>query len=290
MTLDVVRPKGLSEQDIWDRRHFIGGSDANCIMNGAPEDVAELIAIKRGERPPKKLDDVLPVAMGTETEDLNRRWFTKKTGRPVTHAGERRVHFLYDWLAQTLDGMTTVGDGIEAIFEAKHTSERSTMDKLVERYYPQCQHAMVVSNVSWAVLSVFFGNSQWGCVEIEYDDAYVERLLEREKLFWACRLSGERWPDLPPPPRPDIAELLKVSKPLDMSANNQWCILAERWRRLKPITKELEQVTEDLTALVDRETKKTFGAGILATVAKNGSVTFKVDPTWSVANDDEISY
>lgn len=281
---------GLSAQDIEDRKNFVGGSDANIIMNGTPEDVADLLAIKRSEKKPKNLDDVLAVQMGTYTEEFNRIWYSRKTGRPVTNVGERRVHFLYDWMAQTLDGMTTVGDGIEAIYEAKHTSERSGMEQLVERYYAQLQHAMVVSNLSWSVLSVFFGNGRWDCAEVPFDEAYADRMMNRERIFWDCRVNGRRWPDLPDPPRPDIAEVLKLSKPVDMSTNNHWCDLAATLRHLKPMTERYSATVEELKSLVDREVKVSFGAGVSARVAKNGSVTLQIDPSWQPANDDELTY
>jgi predicted phage-related endonuclease len=290
VTALTVIPRGLSARDIEERKNFIGGSDANIIMNGAPENVAELLAIKRGEKPPKNLDDVLAVQMGTETEDLNRRWFARMTGRPVANAGERRTHVLYDWMAQTLDGMTTVGDGVEAVFEAKHTSERSNMEQLVDRYYPQLMHAMIVSNLSWSVLSVFFGNGRWDFAEVPFDTAYGDRLMNRERIFWDCRLTGKRWPDLPDPPRPDIAEVLKISKPVDMSTNNRWCDLAATLRHLKPATERYAAAVEEMKTLVDREVKVTFGAGVSARVAKNGSVTLNVDTAWQPANDDDLTY
>ena len=44
---------------------------------------------KRGEVEPKDLSDNLIVQLGTVTEDLNRRWFERNTGRsvPATRAG-----------------------------------------------------------------------------------------------------------------------------------------------------------------------------------------------------------
>jgi hypothetical protein len=294
-------PRGLSEQDLIDRANFFGGSNANTLMNGTPQEIADDIAVKRGERKRKDLSRVLQVQMGVWTEEDNCDWFTLMTGRPVTNRpvngqAERRHHFLYEWMANTLDGMTTVGDGMDAIFEAKHTSERNDMETMVDRYYPQLQHSMFVSSLSWSVLSVFFGNSRWAYAEVPFDQAYSDRMIERIKLYWHCRLTGERWPELPPPPRPDIAHVLEVSAPRDMGRNNRWCELAARWRRLKPVVTELKQVTDELCAMVDKETKKTFGAGVTATVSKTGSVTIKVDPDWNpiddiAANDDdELTY
>ena len=67
-----------------DRRYFIGGSDARVIMG---DDEARLIRLwreKRGEIEPEQLDDNLIVQLGTVTEDLNRRWYERNTGSPLS--------------------------------------------------------------------------------------------------------------------------------------------------------------------------------------------------------------
>jgi predicted phage-related endonuclease len=287
---------GLSEQDLIDRKNFIGGSDANTIMTGTAREVQERIEIKRGERPNRNLDHVLPVRIGIATEELNRTWFTERTGRPVCHPGERRYHPIYDWMANTLDGETTTQSGYDAIFEAKHTSERSTMSQLVERYYPQLIHSMAVSSLSWAVLSVFFGNSTWEVAEVEFDPHYAERMIEREKLFWRCRMTGDPWPELPPGPRPDIESILKMSKPLDMSQHNEWAILAPQWRRLKSASRDFKDVSDRLKELVNPEVRRSYGRGVIASVDKRGIVSLSEDPDWVeqedllVLDDDEPAY
>lgn len=279
-------PKGLSERDLEDRRHRVGASDANTIMLAPPEDVQRLLEIKLGA-PYEDLSDNLAVQMGIETEDLNRRWFTRKTGRTVTNAGEVRQHRNHEWMVNTLDGLTTTSYDDEAILEAKHTSERCSMYQLVERYYPQLQYSMFISNLSWSVLSVFFGNGIWQMEEIEIDPAYCEdRLIPRLSLFWKCKTEGSRWPYLDPEPNPDIARILKISKPVDMSDHNEWAVLAPQWLRLRSASREFKIVSDRLKELVNPEVRRSYGRGVIAKVDKRGIVSLSEDPNW--VEQDEV--
>ena len=286
MILDI--PGGLTAQDIEDRRHFVGGSDANRIMLGTPRDVADLLFFKRGG-PASNLDDVLIVQLGIVTEDLNRKWFTRKTGRSVYGENIRVPHPANGWQAATPDGLTTASTGDDAVLEAKYSSGRISLPDLVEKYFPQVQHNMYVLNMSWTVLSVIFGDGNYAFAEIEFDPEYCDRLVERERIFWNCRLTGEPWPDLPDPPNPDIERILKMSKPLDMSRHNEWCSLAPDWLRLHQATDEFKKVDAKLKALVNPEVRRCYGAGIVGTVSKNGAKTLKPDPDYVPANNARIA-
>ena len=66
----------------WDRRYFIGGSDARIIMGGDEHALVHLWREKRGEAEPEDLSGHLVVQLGIATEDLNPR-------RPPAGAAER---------------------------------------------------------------------------------------------------------------------------------------------------------------------------------------------------------
>ena len=274
----TVPALGLTAEQIADRPNFVGGSDATTIMDGPPKDVQDRVLEKRGEKAPKNLDGILLVELGIVSEPTNRRKFFRETGRPVTIVKDRIVHPKIPWMAATLDGKTVTHAGDPAIFEAKYNSGRASLDELVRRYYPQLQHYMEVTDLSWSVLSVIFGDGTWKMAEIPRDWDYRDRLLEREKVFWNCRLTGEPWPELPPPPNPDIERILKMSKPLDMSRHNGWCSLAPDWLHLREAAERFRAVDAELKALVNPEVRKCYGAGIIGTVSRNGAKTLKPDP------------
>src|SRR5712672_3727402 len=87
-----------------DRRSFIGGSDARVIMGQDEKALIRLWQEKRGEVGPEDLSDNLIVQLGLATEDLNRQWYERNTGRSITDVQSRVKHPVIRWMAATLDG------------------------------------------------------------------------------------------------------------------------------------------------------------------------------------------
>ena len=75
-----------------DRRQFIGGSDARIIMSPDEAALVRLWKEKRGEAEPEDLSGNLVVQLGVATEDLNRTWYERNTGRRVTDLQRRVQH------------------------------------------------------------------------------------------------------------------------------------------------------------------------------------------------------
>jgi predicted phage-related endonuclease len=66
------------------RRDFIGGSDARIIMGNDEAGLIQLWREKRGEAEPEDLSGNLVVQLGVATEELNRSWYERHTGRRIT--------------------------------------------------------------------------------------------------------------------------------------------------------------------------------------------------------------
>ena len=60
------------QKRLYERRHFIGGSDARVIMGSDEVKLVRLWREKRGEIEPEDLSQDLIVQLGTITEGLNR--------------------------------------------------------------------------------------------------------------------------------------------------------------------------------------------------------------------------
>src|SRR5262245_51665510 len=75
------------------RRSFIGGSDARIIMGNNEAALVRLWREKRGEFEPEDLSGNLVVQLGTATEELNRMWYERNTGRRVTEGPAPRQAF-----------------------------------------------------------------------------------------------------------------------------------------------------------------------------------------------------
>src|SRR5436309_4522918 len=88
-----------------DRRSFIGGSDARIIMGSDEAALIQLWREKRGEAQPEDLSGNLIVQLGNSTEDLNRAWYERNSGRRVSDIQRHVKHSIIPYMAATLDGV-----------------------------------------------------------------------------------------------------------------------------------------------------------------------------------------
>jgi predicted phage-related endonuclease len=252
-----------------DRRHFIGGSDARVVMGDDEAALVRLWREKRGEVEPKDLSDILIVQLGSVTEDLNRHWYERNTGHTIKDVQLRVKHPVIKWMAATLDGVVeTTG----AIFEAKFMLPWSFSEEgAAEKYMPQLQHNMWVTNATTAVLSIITGGGKWVEITVAADSLYQHLLLTAEKKFWRCVESG----DLPrvfgaEPPRPRI-EAVRV---VDMSSSNAWAEFAGAFRQSRPAFLQHESAKAELKSLMPEDAKEAMGHGVRAKRSKSGAVSF----------------
>ena len=75
-----------------ERRAFIGGSDARIIMGSDEAALLRLWREKRGEADPEDLSSNLLVQLGAATEELNRSWYERNSGRRVADVQRRVKH------------------------------------------------------------------------------------------------------------------------------------------------------------------------------------------------------
>src|SRR5438132_7853295 len=140
--------------DVWTKRHesrrsFIGGSDARIIMGNDEAALVQLWREKRGDAEPEDLSGNLVVQLGAATEELNRSWYERNTGRHVTDIQRKVKHSAIPWMAATLDGIV---EEIGAVFEAKFMLPWSFSDELAaEKYMAQVQHNMWVTHLRESV-------------------------------------------------------------------------------------------------------------------------------------------
>jgi putative phage-type endonuclease len=152
--------------DSLNRRTFIGGSDARVIMGADEAALLRLWREKRGEVEPEDLSGNLAVQLGKATENLNRSWYERNTGRTVGDVQRLVKHSAIPWIAATLDGIV---EGAGAVFEAKFMLPWSFSEEVAaEKYMAQVQHNMWVTHLRTSVLSIITGGGKW--VEITIVD------------------------------------------------------------------------------------------------------------------------
>jgi predicted phage-related endonuclease len=253
------------------RRSFIGGSDARIIMGSDEAALIRLWREKRGEAVPEDLSGNLVVELGAATEDLNRSWFERNTGRRVRDVQRRVKHSAIPWMAATLDGIV---EGTEAVFEAKFMLPWSFSEEAAaEKYMAQLQHNMWVTHLRSSVLSIITGGGKWVEIAIPMDPFYLSVLVSAEKKFWRCVQSGET-PHLinAEQPRPRI-EAIRI---VDMSASNSWAEFAALFRNTREAFLDHERAKNELKALMPEDVKEAIGHGVRGKRSKSGAVSFDV--------------
>jgi predicted phage-related endonuclease len=255
--------------DSIDRRSFIGGSDARIIMGSDGAALVRLWREKRGEAEPEDLSGNLVVQLGAATEDLNRTWYERNTGRSIRDVQRRVRHSAIFWMVATLDGIV---EQTSAVFEAKFMLPWSFSEEAAaEKYMAQLQHNMWVTQSRLSVLSIITGGGKWVEMTIPVDPLYLSVLVSAEKKFWRCVQSGET-PHLvnAEPPRPRI-EAVRI---VDMGSSNSWGEFAALFRRTRPAYLEHERAKSELKALLPEDAKEAIGHGLRARRSKAGAVSF----------------
>jgi predicted phage-related endonuclease len=253
----------------FDRRHFIGGSDARIIMGKDEKALLRLWKEKRGEGAPLDLSGVLIVQLGLVTEDLNRRWYELNTGRRISDVQRHAIHKSIPWMAATLDGLVKETG---AVFEAKFMLPWSfTEEGAAEKHMAQLQHNMLVAGTKKSVLSIINGGGKWIEISIEADPIYQTILIAAEKAFWRAVKTGET-PALfdCEPPKPRI-EAIRV---VDMNASNSWAEFAGLFRDTQGAHADHERAKSELKTLMPEDAKEATGHGIRAKRSKSGAVSF----------------
>ena len=253
----------------WNRRSFIGGSDARIIMGADEPALVRLWREKRGEAEPEDLSGNLVVQLGATTEELNRSWYERNTGWRVTDVQRRVRHSAIPWMVATLDGTV---EGIGAVFESKFMLPWSFSEEAAaQKYMAQVQHNMWVTHLRSAVLSIITGGGKWVEITIPLDPLYLSVLVSAEKKFWRCVQSGET-PHLinAEPPRPRI-EAIRI---VDMSASNSWAEFAALFRNTRSAFLDHERAKSELKALMPEDAREAIGHGVKAKRSKSGAVSF----------------
>jgi hypothetical protein len=253
------------------RRQFIGGSDARIIMGNDEGALLRLWREKRGEAEPEDLSGNLIVQLGVATEELNRTWYERNTGRRITGVQRLVKHGAISWMAATVDGMV---EETGAVFEAKFMLPWSFSEETAaEKYMAQVQHNMWVTHCREAVLSIITGGGKWVEITIPMDPLYLTVLVSAEKKFWRCVQSGEV-PHLinAEPPRPRI-EAIRI---VDMCSSNSWAEFAALFRSTRSAFLDHERAKSELKALMPEDAKEAIGHGVRAKRSKSGAVSFDV--------------
>src|SRR5262252_4257030 len=144
----------LTSDQIAIRKTLMTSSDIKPLMDGNADEIIRVYLEKIGEREPENLDNVWPVQLGIATEALNLMWFEKKNN--VTLAGRNVLirSSRFNWAGATLDGWC---EELKCPVECKHVGGREPIEVIIDRYQPQMQWQMMVTEAEQCALSVILG-------------------------------------------------------------------------------------------------------------------------------------
>jgi len=266
---------GMSEAARKARMTSIGGSDAKIIMSGNQMAIERLWAEKRGEMEPEDLSEIILINLGNLTEPLNADLFEKEMGWWVTDE-QKKVHYP-DWhkAHTTLDGLLRIEETSEpfAMVEFKFMFPFG-FDKqaALEKYYPQVQHNLMVTELPVGYLSILTGAAQHVIIKVEADIMYQAELLKAEQDFWECVETG-RTPGNPVAVVP-LAERVRI---VDMSESNEWASLAHELVRTLTASKKHDAAKKAIKKLMPADAQQAAGKGVTIKLSKDGKLLIDCD-------------
>ena len=232
------------------RARRIGSSDAGRIMGGRWQ---EVWLEKTGRAQPDNLDFIPAVQIGVVTEPLHARFWQRRTGIGCFPATDTCVHPEFPWMVANLDFLTWSQPPLDpfaapdTILEAKFCGAPKDDHELVDQYYWQLQHQMLVTGLTRSVLSILRPSS-YGWVPVPSRASDQANLLETLKAFW-WHVETDTEPGDPLPAHvPDLEE----QRVVDMSQHNAFAVHAatlltcrEGWLAYKQAEAELKTLVPD---------------------------------------------
>src|SRR5580765_3433729 len=146
----------LNAAQIARRMGKLTASRIGCLMTGDREKIDRLWREMIGDELPEDISHLWAVRLGEITEALQLDWYEERQHEEVNRRGEVVIHPIIDWAACTLDGWLTV---MNCPIEAKHVGGREPLEIVIDRYQPQLQWQMMVTESRESALSLIIGAS-----------------------------------------------------------------------------------------------------------------------------------
>lgn len=184
MNFKICPPMNHEEWLNW-RRSGIGASDAPAIMNVSPW--KKPLDIWEEKVLGKRDVDSKYKKYGRDMEETARREFEKKFDTILYNFNVENPET--SWLHASLDGMD-LDKKLMVEIKCSGAKDHATalQKKIPEKYYPQCQHQLMVTGLDGMYYFSFDGN-QGAIVEVLREQTYIDSLFEEEETFWASVLS-----------------------------------------------------------------------------------------------------
>jgi len=139
--------------------------------------------LKEKCEPPRESFQNAAMARGVELEPEARKRYIAKTGREVRPVCLQSTR--HDWLRASLDGFAINHDSVVEIKCGQSVYRKASESRSVPGYYyGQMQHILAVTNLDLLDFWCYWPGCSELLLPIERNDAYIERLLNKELEFW----------------------------------------------------------------------------------------------------------
>ena len=161
-------------------------------------------------------------------------------------------------LKGTADMMCVDSQKKSYIVEAKHTNAFTNMTDVVERYMPQIQLYCHMAKAEGAYLSVIFGNSNWECVHVAYDEEYFNSMWAVVSDFWGYVVRDEQPVGIETPTVSRLSITLDEMVTRDASTDNQFVDAAVTYIHGYEQNKVFKNAERDLKQMVGDNEREVF--------------------------------
>ena len=232
----------LTEQELADRGEF-GSSDGNVIVGGTDEQRVELWEVKSHLRPARDLTWEWEPYRGNYSEEPIRKWQEHELGYQFVCVGQRFVHPKYDWLTCYLDSYDPVR---KAVVEIK----TATSYDWAQRFYqPQVYLQRDIVECERAILLISTQAHKPVEIEVEFDQAYHDEIIERLLAFKICVDTVTRPHPVPPVYPPETWRNVDLTTD-DPNWRDDMIIQLEMWANTKQWSDMHEQAAAEIKALL----------------------------------------
>lgn len=164
------------------RQGGIGSSDAATILGLKPAKSAERLLLEK-QHPPKDSGRNFARAQGAALERAARALYVKAIGFPVEPTCVQSV--LRPWQRASLDGLSANGEhAVEIKCGAANYHRACARQRPAGHHVAQLQHILCVTGLPVIDYWCYCPGHPPLRLAVQRDEAYLERLLAAEEVFW----------------------------------------------------------------------------------------------------------
>lgn len=254
----------MEQSKLLDRCEGIGGSDAGVIMGVWPPEWKTPLQLYEEKAYKKVIErDNSAMKWGRDNEDVARAAFEKEFG--VIVFPDHKVHPTLTWCRGNMDGIDLDRQVLVEIKNPGWEDHQEAMNgKVPEKYYPQCQHYLLLEGLPKMYYWSFY-DGEGVAVVVERNEEYLIRYIQAVGEF-LDRVRDK----IPPEPC--------AHDKLDMKKNPVWQAKEEELATTRRLIKELQAEEEAIKEELIAQTGGRSATGSILEMTKSdvkGAVDYK---------------